>query len=142
MIRIAKVFLLIVAVLLLLAGYTAAFFRFKQGDAFGEAVFFTGVLVLMTIAVGVGWRQDRQPSKPVVESSMSLTISAGAILGLAGSMTWLAIRLALNGVPKDFFGEGLGWAIVFVGAITAFGAGIGLGVVLAYGFYRAWMNQL
>jgi hypothetical protein len=73
---------------------------------------------------------------------MGLSISAGAILGFAGSMTWLAIRLSHDGVPKDSFGEGLGWAILFVGLLTAFGGGIGFGVGPAYAFYRAWMNQL
>jgi hypothetical protein len=52
--------LLIVAVLLLLGGYVAAFFRFKQGYATGEAIYFTGVLILMTAAVFVGWLQDRR----------------------------------------------------------------------------------
>ena len=37
---------------------------------------------------------------------MSLMSWAGAILGFGGSVAWLAIRLALNGIPKDFFGEG------------------------------------
>jgi hypothetical protein len=55
-----------------------------------------------------------------ISSVMSLTTSAGAILGLAGSLTWLAIRLALSGMPKDFFGEGFGWAILFVGISHGF----------------------
>jgi hypothetical protein len=72
---------------------------------------------------------------------MSLTTSAGAILGFAGSTTWLAIRLALDGMPKDFLGEGLGWAMLFVGIVTAFGGGIGLGIGLVYAFYKLWMNE-
>jgi hypothetical protein len=65
MIQIAYRVLLTVAVLLLLGGYVAAFFRFKQGTyAIGEAVYFTGVLVLMTAVVLIGWLQDRKPRKP------------------------------------------------------------------------------
>jgi hypothetical protein len=63
--RIVYRVLLIVAALLLLAGYVAAFFRFKQGTyLIGEAVYFTGVLVLMTAVVLIGWLQDRKPRKP------------------------------------------------------------------------------
>ena len=53
--------LLTVAVLLLLGGFVAAFFRFKQGTyAIGEAVYFTGVLILMAATVLIGWLQDRR----------------------------------------------------------------------------------
>ncbi len=53
--------LLVVAILLLAGGYVAAFFRFKQGTyAIGEAVYFTGVLGLMTATVIIGWLQDRR----------------------------------------------------------------------------------
>jgi hypothetical protein len=76
-----------------------------------------------------------------ISSVMSLTTSAGAILGFLGSAAWLAIRLALNGIPKDFFGEGFGWAMLFVGMVTAFGGGIGLGIGIAYATYKLWMNE-
>jgi hypothetical protein len=62
MTQIAKRVLLVVACLFLLGGYTAAFFRFKQGTyAIGEAAYFTGVLVFMTAVVFIGWLQDRKP---------------------------------------------------------------------------------
>ena len=60
--RIVYCVLLVVAVLLLLGGYVAAFFRFKQGTyAIEEAIYFTGVLVPMTATVSIGWLQDRKP---------------------------------------------------------------------------------
>jgi hypothetical protein len=72
---------------------------------------------------------------------MSLTTSTGAILGFVGSTTWLAIRLAHVGIPKDFVGEPLGFAIIFVVFWAAFCGGIGLGIGLAYAFYKLWMNE-
>jgi hypothetical protein len=72
-----------------------------------------------------------------ISSFMSLTTSVGAILGFAGSVIWLAIRLAIDGMPKQFWGEGLGWAVLF----AACGAAIGLGIGLFYAFYKLWMNE-
>ncbi len=77
-----------------------------------------------------------------ISSAISLTTSTGAILGFAGSVTWLAIRLAVDGVPKDFWGEGFGWAMLFVGILTAFGGAIGLGIGLVYATYKLWMNEV
>jgi hypothetical protein len=77
-----------------------------------------------------------------IASVMSLMSWAGAILGFGGSVAWLAIRLALNGIPKDFFGEGFGWAMIFVGIITAFCGGIGFGIGLVYATYKLWMNEV
>jgi hypothetical protein len=66
----AKRMLLVVAFLFLLGGYTAAFFRFRQDRyAIGEAACFTGVLVLMTVAVFIGWFQDRKPPEAVTNRS-------------------------------------------------------------------------
>jgi hypothetical protein len=76
-----------------------------------------------------------------IYSAMSLTTLIGALLGFGGSVAWLAIRLASTGIPKDFFGEGLGWALLFVGILTVFGGGIGLGVGLVYATYKLWMNE-
>jgi hypothetical protein len=77
-----------------------------------------------------------------ISSVISLTTSTGAILGFAGSTAWLSIHLALHGMPKDFFGEGLGWAMLFVGIVAALGGGIGLGIGLAYATYKLWMNEV
>jgi Zn-dependent membrane protease YugP len=77
-----------------------------------------------------------------ISSFMSLTTLVGASLGFAGSVTWLAIRLAVDGMPKDFFGEGFGWAMLLVGILTAFGGAIGLGIGLVYATYKLWMNEV
>jgi hypothetical protein len=73
-------------------------------------------------------------------SVMGLTTLTGALLGCIVSVTyWLAIRVVLD-LPMDFFGEGLGWAMLFVGLHSAFWGGIGFGLGLLYATYRLWMN--
>jgi hypothetical protein len=72
-----------------------------------------------------------------LSSAISWTTSVGAILGFAGSVIWLGIRFAIDGMPKHFFGEPLGWAVLF----AACGAAIGLGIGLLYAFYKLWMNE-
>jgi hypothetical protein len=45
-------------------------------------------------------------------------------------------------MPKDCWGEGFDWAMLFVGIFTAFGGGIGLGIGLLYATYKLWMNEV
>src|SRR5580700_7206970 len=71
-----------------------------------------------------------------ISSAISLTTSVGAILGFAGSVIWLGIRLVIDGMPKHFWGEGFGWAVLF----AACGAAIGFGIGLVYATYKLWMN--
>jgi hypothetical protein len=73
-------------------------------------------------------------------SVMTLTTLAGALCGCVMSSTWWVIRIAFD-VPMEFFGEGLGWATLFVGLHSVFWGGIGLVVGLVYAACRLWMNR-